>query len=172
MKNMQITPAATSIPAPILAAATAMLKPYGVDIVALLDEQQEATDTVQPLQKKYLTIKEARSYTGLGRWTLWKAEKEGKSRRSSLFRAAVAAAYCMTAPVLIHGWNPAPSARRPKHEPPETRTRPAVGFAAVGAAALPSWQDLPPRPRLPSGLPGNRDDSTGHPQDMAEIREA
>ncbi|WP_276741375.1 helix-turn-helix transcriptional regulator [Victivallis vadensis] len=78
MKNMQITPAATSIPAPILAAATAMLKPYGVDIVALLDEQQEATDTVQPLQKKYLTIKEARSYTGLGRWTLWKAEKEGK----------------------------------------------------------------------------------------------
>ena len=62
----------TTVPADILNGVATILKPYGVDIVALLTEQ------------KYLTTSEAVQYCGVGRWALWKAVQDGKIKASKL----------------------------------------------------------------------------------------
>ena len=74
-----------TVPAPVLDGVATILKPYGVDIVALLNRQQDdAAPLVEPLKKKYLTRAEAERYSGVGRWSLWKAEREGKIKASKL----------------------------------------------------------------------------------------
>lgn len=74
-----------TIPPSIIEAATAMLKPYGVDIVAALTQHPEAVPpAVESLKKKYLTTAEAVQYCGIGRWALWKAVQDGKIKASKL----------------------------------------------------------------------------------------
>lgn len=75
----------SAIPTDILNGVATILKPYGVDIVAALKQQNDAPPpVVEALKKKYLTRTEAVRYCGVGRWSLWKAEREGKIKASKL----------------------------------------------------------------------------------------
>ncbi len=75
----------SAIPPSILDAAAALLKPYGVDIVAVLSRERDGgAPAVEPLRKKYLTSAEAELYSGLGRWSLWNAERNGIIKASKM----------------------------------------------------------------------------------------
>lgn len=64
-----------TIPELPLKTAADILKPYGVNLVALL-EQAEGGEQ----EDKYLTVPEAMELTGFSRWTLDRADKAGKIR--------------------------------------------------------------------------------------------
>ncbi len=70
------------IPVAILNAASGMLEPYGVNLNELLNQKE--APTVKPLEKAWLTNAEAEQYTGVKRWTLWRAQRSGKIRASKL----------------------------------------------------------------------------------------
>lgn len=75
----------TTVPSDILNGVATILKPYGVDIVALLNEQAKTEPpAVAPLSKKYLTTAEAVRYCGVGRWALWSAARCGKIKAAKL----------------------------------------------------------------------------------------
>lgn len=80
---MNQTPA---IPPAVFDAATAMLKPFGVDFKALIEAQDAApAPQIATLAgPKYLNTNDAIRYTGLGRWTLWRAQKAGEIAVSKL----------------------------------------------------------------------------------------
>ena len=80
----------TTVPADILNGVASILKPYGVDIVAILAQQENnpPPPIVETLRKKYLTCDEATPYCGVRRWTLWKAEREGKIKASKISDSA------------------------------------------------------------------------------------
>ena len=80
----------TTVPADILNGVASILKPYGVDIVAILAQQENnpSPPIVETLRKKYLTCDEATRYCGVRRWTLWKAEREGKIKASKISDSA------------------------------------------------------------------------------------
>lgn len=74
-----------TVPPDILNGVATILKPYGVDIVTLLNEQAKVEPpAVVPLSKKYLTTAEAVRYCGVGRWALWSAERAGKIKAAKL----------------------------------------------------------------------------------------
>ena len=78
-----------TVPEEILNGVASILKPYGVDIVAILAQQENnPPPIVETLRKKYLTCDEATRYCGVRRWTLWKAEREGKIKASKISDSA------------------------------------------------------------------------------------
>ena len=95
-----------TVPAPVLDGVATILKPYGVDIVALLNRQQDdAAPTVEPLKKKYLTRAEnGIAASGAGR--CGKRNEKARLRRQSWLMPGVAVC-CMIVPVSTHGSNPA-----------------------------------------------------------------
>lgn len=69
----------SKIPMPVIDGVTAMLKPYGVDFPAMLElQREESRPAMRSLEKRYLTTSEATEYCGIKRWSLWKAERDGK----------------------------------------------------------------------------------------------
>ena len=75
-----------NLPPSIVDAASAMLKPFGVDFTALLkDQHQEEPQSIAvPVKPKYLTVADAIKYTGIGRWTLYRAMLDGKIKGCKL----------------------------------------------------------------------------------------
>jgi len=63
----------TAIPAPIREAVTAMLRPYGINFVKLI--QKGGEESKEP---RYISVAEAEKCFGLGRWTLGRLIRAGK----------------------------------------------------------------------------------------------
>ena len=67
-----------------------LVKPYGIDILALLKNKMQST-------KKYMSIHEAERYSSLSRWTLGRAIKAGELIAAKLSEAK-------SGKVLIKTW--------------------------------------------------------------------
>lgn len=73
-----------NLPPSIVDAASAMLKPFGVDFSALLKDHQQEQPGIAAVKPKYLTVADAIKYTGIGRWTLYRAMLDGKIKGCKL----------------------------------------------------------------------------------------
>lgn len=69
------------MPKHIVIAVDSLIKPYGLSIETLLKNSNVDT------KKKWLTIEEAKHYSGLSRWALWDAAKKGSFKKSKLGNA-------------------------------------------------------------------------------------
>ncbi len=67
---------AMPVPAEIIFAVQTMLKPFGLDFKALLN-QPPNTPAQESGKKKYLSVKEAEEYSSVSRYTLHRAVKAG-----------------------------------------------------------------------------------------------
>lgn len=68
-----------SIPASVMDAVTALLKPYGVDFAELLTSSQSASSAsmVQHSTRGYCNAKNAAKYLGVSAQTLWRMVQSG-----------------------------------------------------------------------------------------------
>ena len=68
-----------ALPEAIFSAVRDLLAPYQIDISSLMARSKQTS-----IEKKYLTISESETYSGIGRWTLARAAKAGKIRQVKL----------------------------------------------------------------------------------------
>ena len=67
------------IPLHIRLAVNGLLEPYGYSLNNFSDSNKPET-----IGKKYITIKEAEVYSGIGRWTLYRRTKAGEIKTYKL----------------------------------------------------------------------------------------